>query len=237
MRRRRTSLCSPLGLLVACAVCLQLPRSPHTVGTTSDYRSLLPLLSLLAPLSSSSSDPARPTVIMRPATGLGLVLLAASTLAAPADSATTPSDSTLDAPSSSSLYRYDNKVLLFRHGEKKSDSSIGLSLKGKKRAKCLRNVRPLVAPSPSLQAAVLSDASRDSSSAATASTTSVSSSPRLTTKRRASGAGRTRRSRASRTIGGSRSTSAARWTMSTASQKRSSSTRGVEERARSSSAG
>lgn len=36
--------------------------------------------------------------------------------------------------------RYSNKVLLFRHGEKRSDSSIGLSVKGKKRAQCLRNV-------------------------------------------------------------------------------------------------
>ncbi|BGP57833.1 hypothetical protein JCM8202_002488 [Rhodotorula sphaerocarpa] len=35
-------------------------------------------------------------------------------------------------------YRYNNKVLLFRHGEKRSDSSIGLSVKGKKRAQCLR---------------------------------------------------------------------------------------------------
>lgn len=38
-------------------------------------------------------------------------------------------------------YRYNNKVLLFRHGEKRSDSSIGLSVKGKKRAQCLRKVR------------------------------------------------------------------------------------------------
>ncbi|GAA5984374.1 hypothetical protein JCM10908_003321 [Rhodotorula pacifica] len=82
-----------------------------------------------------------------------LALLSTATLAAPATEravsiqrASTSADRQVEAPYSdfkeddveNTGYRYNNKVLLFRHGEKRSDSSIGLSLKGKKRAQCLR---------------------------------------------------------------------------------------------------
>ncbi|BGP34866.1 hypothetical protein JCM10296v2_006690 [Rhodotorula toruloides] len=77
---------------------------------------------------------------MRPTSSAILALLATSCLAAPANPPATTRNLSVDPPSSSSLFAYDNKVLLFRHGEKKSDSSIGLSLKGKKRAKCLRSL-------------------------------------------------------------------------------------------------
>lgn len=83
--------------------------------------------------------------------------LAASTLAAPAElgSASTSAavgstsrslsvnysgDNALDGPDGD-FRKYDNKVVLLRHGEKGRDGSIGLNLRGQKRAKCLRKVR------------------------------------------------------------------------------------------------
>ena len=80
------------------------------------------------------------------------LLTAAGTLAAPTSSAdptgagtssieaAAASTSNTDADLEATGYRYNNKILLFRHGEKRSDSSIGLSEKGKKRAQCLRKV-------------------------------------------------------------------------------------------------
>ncbi|GAA5995396.1 uncharacterized protein JCM10292_005146 [Rhodotorula paludigena] len=82
--------------------------------------------------------------------------LAASTLAAPAElgSASTAAavgstshslsvnhsgDNALDGPDGD-LRKYDNKVVLLRHGEKGRDGSIGLNLRGQKRAKCLRKM-------------------------------------------------------------------------------------------------
>ncbi|KAG0663369.1 hypothetical protein C6P46_002708 [Rhodotorula mucilaginosa] len=71
-------------------------------------------------------------------------LTAAGTFAAPTSSAdrrieaSSTSNPDFDANIEATGYRYNNKILLFRHGEKRSDSSIGLSEKGKKRAQCLR---------------------------------------------------------------------------------------------------
>lgn len=82
-----------------------------------------------------------------------LALLSTGAVAAPTDRAGRSSieastaargvDSTNPGSAEPTRYRYSNKVLLFRHGEKRSDTSIGLSEKGKKRAQCLRRVRPL----------------------------------------------------------------------------------------------
>lgn len=77
------------------------------------------------------------------------LLTAASTLAAPTSGAgaspiEAAATSNTDAEIEASGYRYNNKILLFRHGEKRSDSSIGLSEKGKKRAQCLRKVRSVI---------------------------------------------------------------------------------------------
>ncbi|GAA5877746.1 hypothetical protein JCM3774_000743 [Rhodotorula dairenensis] len=78
------------------------------------------------------------------------LLSTAGTVAAPTDrraasessieASTQTSHGPLDSTESADAtgYRYNNKVLLFRHGEKRSDTSIGLSEKGKKRAQCLR---------------------------------------------------------------------------------------------------
>ncbi|GAA5853271.1 hypothetical protein JCM8547_000263 [Rhodosporidiobolus lusitaniae] len=64
-----------------------------------------------------------------------LAALSTSALAAPSSSAgLAPSETIVEAD------LYHPKILLLRHGEKKSDGSIGLNKVGKKRAKCLRKV-------------------------------------------------------------------------------------------------
>lgn len=75
---------------------------------------------------------------------LRALLLASSALALPASSSSNDDPSSMAALAADPLrpHRHQNTVLLIRHGEKKRDGSVGLNEAGKRRAKCLRKVRP-----------------------------------------------------------------------------------------------
>ncbi|GAA6059224.1 hypothetical protein JCM10212_006617 [Sporobolomyces blumeae] len=93
------------------------------------HHSLL-LLSFLAPAALARALPSSP--LEPPSTGDALLDRSPNTASVARESFASPGSTERD-----SLYRYQNKVYLIRHGEKGKKGETGLNSKGKKRAKCL----------------------------------------------------------------------------------------------------